>query len=290
MKISVNAYAKINLFLDIESVREDGYHNIISNMQSVTLHDEITVEHIESDTKEITVYCDNADIPCDQSNLVYKAADIFPVKLGNVKITISKVIPMSAGLAGGSADAAATLIALNQLLGDPLTLEELKAIGNRLGADVPFCIEKGSYIAKGTGEILEKTAPMPYFPIVIARKGEGMSTPYAYKALDNRYNKFLNYKPKEEKLLVLKEGSSISIEKYCEGMFNIFEDVVEQERPYVTELKNIMNNCGAVASMMSGSGTSVFGIFKDELDAYEALKALTEKEAFACICYPLKEK
>ena len=286
MKISVNAYAKINLFLDIESLRDDGYHDIISHMQSVTLHDTVTVEREESCDKDISVYCDNSDLPCDRSNLVYKAADIFPLNIGKVKIYIEKNIPMSAGLAGGSADAAATLIAINSLLGDPLSRDELKALGARLGADVPFCIEKGACIARGVGEKLAPAAHMPHFPIVIARDGEGMSTPEAYKALDRKYNRFEGYIPNTGKLAIITDNSGVPIDEYVKGLFNIFESVVEPERPRVSELKNLLLDCGAVASMMSGSGTSVFGIFKTEDEARGAVESITATGAFAALCYP----
>lgn len=290
MKVSVNAYAKINLFLDIESLRSDGYHNIISHMQSVSLYDTVSVEHEECDTKEISVVCDNSELPCDKSNLVYKAADIFPLNIGKVKIKINKRIPMSAGLAGGSADAAATLVALNMLLGYPLNNDELKVLGARLGADVPFCIEKGACIARGVGEVLEKTTPMPDFPIVIARMGEGMSTPLAYKTLDKKYNKFENYQPRTDKLSIIVNCADAPIEEYAKGLFNIFESVVEEERPCVTELKALLVANGAVAAMMSGSGTSVFGIFENEDNANRAVNAASAVGAFATVCYPYREE
>ena len=291
MKISVDAYAKINLFLDIESVRVDGYHNIISHMQSVSLHDTVHLEREESDEREISVFCDNSDVPCDKSNLAYKAADIFPRNIGKVKIYIEKRIPMAAGLAGGSADAAATLIGLNSLCEEPMSIEQLKDIGIKLGADVPFCIEMGACIARGTGEILESTVPMPNFPIVVARIGEGMSTPYAYKALDKKYDNFNNYTPKTEKLAIITKGDDIDIYEYSKGLYNIFEEVVEVERPAVTALKQLLIDNGAVAAMMSGSGTSVFGIFKDEEDAKRAEARAISAGAFAALCYPYgKEK
>ncbi len=290
MKISVNAYAKINLFLDIESIRADGYHNIISHMQSVTLHDTVTVEREASDEKSITVLCDNSSVPCDESNLVYKAADIFPKSIGKVRIEIEKRIPMSAGLAGGSADAAATLVALNTLLDNPLNLEELKTLGAKLGADVPFCIEGGTCIARGVGEKLEKTASMPDFPIVIARIGEGMSTPYAYKALDKKYNKFTDYIPKTDKLDILTGRPDAPIDEYVKGLFNIFEDVVEEERPAVAELKRLLSDNGAVAAIMSGSGTAVFGMFRSREEAESAERALKDKGAFAAVCYPYRKE
>ena len=201
MTVSQKAYAKINLFLDMESVREDGYHNIISLMQSVSLHDTVTVEYLHDEEYAITISCSDTDVPCNEKNLAHKAARIFPINTGRIHIHIEKTIPMQAGLAGGSADAAATLIALNELTGNKISKDELKAIGNKLGADVPFCIEMGAAIARGTGDILEKISSMPHLPIVIARKGEGMSTPAAYRSLDEKYDGFEGYMPKLEQLV-----------------------------------------------------------------------------------------
>ena len=287
MTVTVPAYAKINLFLDIDSIRDNGYHNILSVMQSVSLHDDITVSFSEDDDKNITVFCNNSNIPCDNSNLVYKAADIFPVS-GNIVVKIEKRIPISAGLAGGSADAAATLIALNRICGDKLTTEELCALGARLGADVPFCIKRGACIVEGIGEILTPVESMPAFPIVIAKKGEGMSTPAAYKALDVKFDNFTDYALNTEYYNALFDiKNRESAEKYCRGLFNIFEEVVEAERPAVTELKRIMTDHGAHGAMMSGSGTSVFGIFDCEERAMAAREALIDSGADAHVCYPM---
>ena len=290
MKTSVNAYAKINLFLDIESMRRDGYHNILSLMQSVSLYDLIEVEYIPMEDKSVEITCSNESIPCDSTNLAYKAADLYPI-VGKIKISIKKEIPVSAGLAGGSADAAAVLIALNSFSKSPMTTEDLKRIGSKLGADVPFCIENGSCIATGTGDILNKAPAMPYYPIVIAKKGEGMSTPKAYHALDNVYNKFVGYTPKTDLLNILTKhnNSSISLNDYSKGLFNIFESVVEPCRPAVTELKNTMTSYGAKCSMMSGSGTSVFGLFENEEDAKKALTKLKDIGAIAHLCYPIQK-
>lgn len=287
MTITVPAYAKINLFLDVQSVRENGYHNIISFMQGVSLHDSVSVSLTDSDTKTISVFCNRSDIPCDKSNLAYKAADIFPCT-GDVSINIEKSIPMSAGLAGGSADCAATLIALNKLTGEKLSLEELCALGARLGADVPFCIKGGACLVEGIGEILTPIDSMPRFPIVIAKKGEGMSTPAAYGALDAEFERFVSYKPQKEKLdILLNAKQEINIDELSRGVFNIFEVVVEPRRPCVTELKNTMLSFGAATAMMSGSGTSVFGIFEREADASKAVRALNEMGADAHLCYPI---
>ena len=287
MTVTVPAYAKINLFLDIDSIRDNGYHNILSIMQSVSLHDNITVSHSDSEEKNITVFCNNSNIPCDKTNLVYKAADIFPVS-GSIVVKIEKRIPVSAGLAGGSADAAATLIALNQICGDKLSLEELCSLGAKLGADVPFCIKRGACIVEGLGEILTTIESMPAFPIVIAKKGEGMSTPAAYKALDIKFDNFTDYAVNIEYYNALFDiENHESAEKYCRGLFNIFETVVECERPAVTELKRIMTDHGASGAMMSGSGTSVFGIFDCEERAIAARAALIKCGADTHICYPM---
>lgn len=286
MNISVNAYAKINLFLDIVSLREDSYHNILSIMQSVSLHDVITVDYDENSDRSIEIVCNSEKIPCDRRNLAYKAADLI-LETGKVKITIEKNIPSEAGLAGGSADAAATLVGLNILLGNIYTKDSLKSLGAKIGADVPFCIEGGACVVEGIGEKTTPCNSMPNYPIVIARMGEGMSTPLAYGMLDEKYNRFTSYTPNKEKLEHLLRFDPItSIKEYCHGLFNVFESVVEPERHCVTEIKKIMLDSGARGAMMSGSGTSVFGIFENEDDAMLAEKALKNIGAVAHICYP----
>lgn len=286
MKTTVRAYAKINLFLDMVSRRDDGYHNILSVMQSVTLHDVVEVEYIKGGQKEIIVTCDNSGIPTDKSNLGYKAASVFPYASGRIHIRIKKSIPVSAGLAGGSADAAAVLIALNDLCGRPMRLEELKTLGATLGADVPFCIEKGTCLVEGIGETMSDFASMPNLPIVIAKKGEGMSTPLAYRLLDEKYNRFNGYTPSSDKLATLNSPEKFNTKQYCSGIYNIFEEVVEPCRPDVTAIKETMIGCGALNATMSGSGTSVFGIFEDVDSAQLALQKLIILGADAHVCYP----
>ena len=286
MKTSVKAYAKINLFLDMVSRRDNGYHNILSVMQSVSLCDVVTVDYTEGAVTEISVCCNNDALPADQSNIAYKAALKFPYTNGKVDIKIEKNIPISAGLAGGSADAAAVLIALNELCGQPLTLSELKALGATLGADVPFCIECGTCLVEGIGEITSDFTPMPNYPIVIAKKGEGMSTPAAYGMLDKKYNNFTGYAPHSACLSKLSMTAVQDITEFCSGIYNIFESVVEPCRPEVTAIKKIMTDSGAINATMSGSGTSVFGIFKNENDADQARLKLLELGAESHVCYP----
>lgn len=284
MTVSTPAFAKINLFLDIRSIRENGYHNILSIMQRVSLCDMVTVSLAKGENKEISVRCDKESIPCGSDNLAYKAAALYPVE-GKIDIFIEKHIPMSAGLAGGSADAAATLISLNKLCSDKLSVDELCALGEKLGADVPFCIKGGACLVEGIGEIMTPITPMPQYPIIIAKKGDGMSTPAAYRALDEKFNKFKNYSPKEELCDIIR-SSETDPKSFCLGLYNIFEAVVEPARPAVSELKETMRKYGASGAMMSGSGTSVFGIFNNESDAKKALNALIELGADAHLCYP----
>lgn len=285
MNITVRAYAKINLFLDMVSRRVDGYHNILSVMQSVSLHDDVTVEYTENKISSISVSSNTGAIPADQSNLGYKAASVFPYAKGKINIHIDKHIPISAGLAGGSADAAAVLIALNELCGRPMDKSELKALGATIGADVPFCIECGTCLVEGIGDKMSPFAPMPDYPIVIAKKGEGMSTPAAYRMLDEKYNNFNDYASHKESLLVLSNADN-RIADYCSGIYNVFEEVVEPCRSDVTDIKSAMIKCGAVNATMSGSGTSVFGIFDGRDAAEKALSMLIEMGADAHLCYP----
>ncbi len=284
MNIKVKAYAKINLFLDIDSIRDDRYHNILSVMQSVSLCDVVNVTLTPAENRSISIRCTNPDIPCDSTNLAYRAASIYPLTSGKIDIEIDKHIPMSAGLAGGSADAAATLIALNILADKKLSEDELIALGKSLGADVPFCIVGGTYLTEGIGDVMSKFPPMPDLHIVIAKKGDGMSTPAAYSSLDEQYNNFSNYKPHSEYLNILSHNTSLK--EYAQGLFNIFESVVEPYRPDVTAIKSILSSCGALGSMMSGSGTAVFGIFNNEKKARKALEELLKFGAQAHICRP----
>jgi len=288
MTVTAFAYAKINLFLDIESRRDDGYHNILSFMQRISLKDTLEVSAEPSDTKSIEVSCSDKTIPCDEKNLAYKAANIYPIT-AKITIDIEKNIPSSAGLAGGSADAAAVLVALNEICENKLSTSELCALGAKLGADVPFCITGGACLVEGIGDILTATKPMPYLPIVVAKKGEGMSTPAAYRALDEKHSDFVGYIPHKDLLeRVTSADETVSATKYCESLFNVFEDVVEPKRTNVTLIKEIMKSCEAAGAMMSGSGTSVFGIFDSETAAAASVEALRRQGVDAHLCYPHK--
>lgn len=284
------AYAKINTYLNVISRRKDGYHNIVSIMQTVSLHDLVTVDFAEREETEIHLRVfGNVAVPSDQSNLAWRAAESFLKKInakGLVKITIEKHIPMAAGLAGGSSDAAAVLRALYNIFDSPISKEELYALGAKLGADVPFCIRGGCCLVEGIGEKLTSVAPMPKAPLVVARMGEGVSTPQAYGSLDEIYGDFSLLAEDTRYKTILGAWEKNELFSSCNDFFNVFESVVSARRPRVEEVKTEMRRAGATNSMMSGSGPSVFGVFETTDAAQAACRKLQEMGAAAFICEP----
>lgn len=286
MKTRVKGFAKINLHLDVTDIRNDGYHNIQSVMQTVSLCDIIDIEITQEN--DIVIECDQTGVPLDERNIAYKAAKLFFDKANinsGVKITIKKNIPMAAGLAGGSADGAAVLVGLNELFDAILSDSDIYALGAALGADVPFCISCGCCYTEGIGEKLTDIDPLlPETVLVIACGGEGVSTPMAYGMLDSKYNKFVDYIPRgcDELKSTLKLGGS----DFYKYIFNIFEEPVSNVRTAVGLAKEIMLDNGACASMMSGSGPSVFGVFGDITDAERAVESLKAQGYFAVVAFP----
>lgn len=292
MKIE-RANAKINLYLDVVGRRENGYHEIVSLMQTVSLCDIVTVSYLPAEQTVIRLDASgNSAMPTDNRNLAWRAAEKFLVaanRRGEVRITIEKHIPMAAGLAGGSSDAAAVLRALNALCGSPLSIDELCRVGATLGADIPFCIVGGGSMVRGIGERLEAVDTMPPCHLVVSCMGEGVSTPWAYGKLDEAYGFFANVMqneaPVREILDLMKRDGVVSA---CPRFFNLFEEVVPKVQPYVNQLKTIMVENGAVRAMMSGSGPSVFGVFATPEAADKACSALHAFGAPAFVCHPTK--
>ncbi len=288
------ANAKINLFLNVVGRRENGYHDIVSIMQTVSLCDLVSVSYDPGEHTSIRLTASgNKAMPTDCRNLAWRAAELFlqeTGRRGEVQISIEKHIPMAAGLAGGSADAAAVLRALNRLCGMPLSVELLCALGARLGADIPFCIVGGGSLVGGVGDILEKIDSMPQCHLVVACMGEGVSTPWAYGKLDERYRFFRETDGKDTRPLQIAAAmKQADVKTVCSDMYNIFEEVVPDVQPYVTQLKTVLNQNGAVCSMMSGSGPSVFGVFLDSGSAEQACRKLCDMGAAAFVCHPCAE-
>ncbi len=283
-KITLNAYAKINLFLEVCEKRPDNYHNIDSIMHTVSLADIVTVEKNDE-----IILSNTKGLPNDKTNLAYKAAMAFFDHTdinGGALIHIEKNIPVSAGLAGGSTDAAAVLKALNALYNTNIDEDTLCEIGSKLGADVPFCIKGGCFVTKGIGNEFTKCDPLPDCFIVISKSGEGVSTPYAYGEIDAMREKDNENLKISDNMICALETKDLNV--IADNVFNIFEKVVAPIRPRVNEQKQIMKQNGSICSVMSGSGPSVFGLFKNKNQAEKALSALLDYGADAYLCTPIK--
>lgn len=273
-KITLPAFAKINLFLEITGKRPDGYHDIDTVMQTVSLHDDVTVSL--SGGKGIEIVCPGVDVP-DEKNLAWRAAKAYLDRYGisdGISIRIEKRIPEKAGLAGGSADAAAVLRAMNAIFGaaDAASLAETALT---LGSDVPFCVYGGCARAAGRGEILYPLSALPDCFIVVAKGADPSPTPEAYARADTD-----GFSPRANNLFPLLGASDIFA--ICRQMFNRFEYTAV----YDASIKPVMMGHGALAALLSGSGSAVFGIFGSEENARSAHSELSERGMFSAVCRP----
>lgn len=266
--------AKINLTLDVTGKLENGYHTLSMIMQSIDVCDELSFEKTADETILFSMNKELPDKIPAEKNLVYKAAklmkDTFKID-GGFKIHLTKNIPAAAGLAGGSSDCAATLIGINELCGLGLDIEKLCEIGVKLGADVPFCIRKGTMLAEGIGEILTPLTPLTGIPVLLIKPNISISTPYVYKHL--KLNE-LDYHPDNK--AVISYIKDKNIKKIAASLSNVLETVTIPENPIIAELKHYLTEIGAIGSLMSGSGPTTFGIFKNmetAKKAYEKAKA-----------------
>ena len=269
--ISLKALAKINLGLDVIGEREDGYHEVRMVMQSIHLYDRVEIKRIRS--SQIRVETNLYYLPVDEDNLVYRAAKLLKEEYGirdGVKITLSKFIPVAAGLAGGSSDAAAVLVGMNKLFKLGIKQDRLMELGTRLGADVPFCIMRGTALAEGIGEKLTPVSGMVRCPVLIAKPAVSVSTKEVYDNL--RLYDGIDH-PDIDGMVEAIQAKDLSL--IASKMGNILETVTVPKYPVIREIKKIMKDNGALNSMMSGSGPSVFGLFPGEKEiraAYETLK------------------
>ena len=265
------SYAKINLFLNIVSKRQNGYHDIQSVMQTVNIKDIIEIKYTD---KGISISCDDESIPVDSSNSVWKAASIIMERYGiegGVSIDIKKTIPSGAGLAGGSGNAAAVIIGMNNLFTLEMTDDEMAEIAVKIGADVPYCLIGGTCIAEGIGEVLKRINDFTWDNILIVKPEISISTAGVYGKVEKQmYNRY-------EMSGIVKKISEMEFEKALSFTGNILEDVVEEIHPEIRDIKNEMKSFNALLSMMTGSGSAVVGFFKNEKDLERCAEALEKK-------------
>lgn len=283
MKVTYDAAAKINLMLDILARLDNGYHSLFMLMQSVDLYDTVTVE--TDDSGAINMTSDEEGIPCDKRNIAYKAADAFfnytGIKNEGITIHIEKRIPFEAGMAGGSADGAAVIAALNDIYETHLTQQELCRIGLKVGADVPFCLTGGTCLAQNVGEILSPLPALDDCYIVLAKPERGVSTKEAFAAFDTATN--IRHLDTCGMLYAASQGDLYEI---CKRTKNVFEQLIEV--PERVPVKSTLNRHGALAACMSGSGPTVYGIFDDESKAQSAAAALKSIVKNIYITKPVK--
>lgn len=266
----IRAYAKVNISLDVVGKREDGYHLLKMIMQNIDLYDEIEMDECESG---IVISCDKAYVPTDNRNLAYKAADLFMKEYGinaGVSIKITKNIPVAAGLAGGSTDAAAVLKGMRDMFRPQVSNEELMKTGVRIGADVPYCIQGGTALCEGIGEIMTVLPSFKNHIMVVVKPPFGVSTRDVYQALD--ISKIMRHPRTGDLIKAMRRND---LEFVCKNMRNVLENVTLRRCRSIRDIKNSMVRNGAVGAMMSGSGPTVFGFFDDMMSAqrcYEAMK------------------
>ncbi len=268
-RVTLLAAAKINLYLDIVGKRGDGYHEIESIMQSINLYDRLTLRPLR---EGIRILSDESDIPLNEENICYKAAKLFLQKMNlkrGLEIEIHKVIPVRAGLGGGSADAAATLWGMNNLFRSNILLSDLKEWGGSLGADVPFCLQGGTSLVRGKGEILVPLPPLKDGWLVLLDPTVPISTRWVYQ----RVRIGLTRKALSAKLLAksIRERGLLGLSS---SLYNKLEDVVLERFPLVASVKEKMRAAGARGTLMSGSGSSVFAIVENRRKAQEIISKL----------------
>lgn len=282
--VKVQAAAKINLLLDIVHKRTDGYHDLFMVMQSVSVYDTVTVTRGQE--QGVTLTCSEPSLPVDEHNIAYKAALAFfklaKVKNTGIRIHIEKQIPFAAGLAGGSADGAAVLTALNALYRTGLSQEALCRIGVSVGADIPFCICGGTMLAQGIGNVLYPLKPLKRCYIVLAKPEQGVNTAKAYAEYDRAGRQW-----EPDKLGMLMAVENRDMDGICQRLANVFEQFIEV--PDRVMIRQVMTAHGARGVCMSGSGPTVFGIFYEKEQAEACAAELSSRINDVCVCQPVKE-
>ena len=285
MSVREEAYAKLNLTLDVTGKRDDGYHEMLMVMQTVSVADSIELEM--SSEPGIRASCNFRYIPTDRRNLAVRAAELFcaaqNIQGCGIKISIEKNIPVGAGMAGGSADAAAVLRGMNRLFEKDLRRQELEALAGEVGSDVAFCIAGGTALARGRGEILEDLDPMPDCTIVICKPSFSISTPELFRKLDQTS---LYRHPDTAGMLAAIANSDL---RECTmRMYNVFEELDDRRLRTVKEIKSSMLDFGALGAVMTGTGSAVFGVFSEKERAKKCAAELSGEYRFCRVAQPVK--
>lgn len=286
--MTLPAYAKLNLTLDILGKRPDGYHDLRMVMQSIALHDTVTVR-TETGDGEITVRTDREDLPGGPGNIAWKAArafyDAVGIDGGGTEILLEKQIPMQAGMAGGSADGAAVLRALRSLYAPEMPRQELERIGLQVGSDVPFCVRGGTALAEGRGEMLTDLPPLPACAIVVCKPAFGLSTPALFGRV--RVEDLSRHPDQDAMKQALAAGDLAAVARQ---MGNVFEEVLTaQESREITALKDVMLRCGGLNAVMTGSGPTVFALFAQKDQAERAVEALRDRYSQLFLTEPVQQ-
>ncbi len=272
--IRLKARAKINLGLDVLGKRDNGYHDVRMIMQTIGLYDRIIMTKADGD--DIVIKSNLGFLPVNENNLIYKAIKLMKDTYGlhgGIEVDLNKFIPVAAGMAGGSTDAASAMYGMNKLYNLGLSTEDMMKLGVNIGADVPYCVMRGTALAEGIGEELTRLKPMPHAWMVIAKPPVNVSTKLVYESLD------MGAVVKHPDIDGIIEAINLSdVKLIAERMGNVLEDVTIPMCPVISSLKSDMIELGAYNAMMSGSGPTVFGIFPDEETALNCQRVLREKK------------
>lgn len=272
-KLEIKAYAKINLGLDVVRRLENGYHEVKMVMQTVGIYDVLTFEKA---AEGIVITTDSGELPTDENNLIYKAARLMKERYGvteGVRIHLQKNIPIAAGMAGGSTDAAATLKGMNELFGLGVSQQELMEIGVKIGADVPYCVMGGTALAEGIGEKLTALKAAPDCFVLVAKPDINVSTKFVYEHLDAAG--VAKHPDIDGMVEAIAQGN---LQGILDRMENVLESVTIPAHPIIDTIKSRMKELGAANSLMSGSGPTVFGIFADKEQARAAYEQIKEEQ------------
>lgn len=269
--MKLHSYGKINLFLDIKGKLQNNYHIIKTVMQSIDIYDEIVLNSL--DENKIIIECSDPNVPANEKNTCHKAAllikNTFFINSG-VHIYINKNIPSEAGLAGGSGNAAAVIMGINEMWNLNLSLEEMCSLGVQIGADIPFCIKGGTCLAEGIGDKVTELNDFTWNNILVIKPEFSMSTAFVYQNLTPDYYNLYSENN------ILKNISSYDYDKAARCVRNTLEKVVEKYHPKINHIKKFMIDNGAISSIMTGSGSAVFGLFKDSTTLNKAYEAAAE--------------